>query len=361
MPILYPLARSAIFRLPPEVAHNLAIRSMAAVPRPARALLRGANRVRDERLATTLFGIRFENPVGLAAGLDKDGIAFNGFAALGFGHVEIGTITGEGQPGNPKPRMFRIPEDRALLNRMGFNNPGAAAVARELEHTPVETILGINIGKSKVTPLESAVEDYSRSVDLLAQFARYFVINVSSPNTPGLRDLQEAEPLRALVGAVVSRARAGATTVPVLVKLAPDLSDGQLEQAVGIAAEQGASGIVAVNTTLRRDGLTISPERVAELGAGGVSGAPLRQRALEVVRRIHAQVGASLPIIGVGGIFSVDDAWERIRAGASLVQLYSGLIYEGPGIVRRINRGLLGKLEEHGFRSIAEAVGSAGR
>jgi dihydroorotate dehydrogenase len=349
--------------------------------------------VDDPALATRVWGIDFPNPVGLAAGFDKAGTLFNPLAALGFGFIEIGTVTALAQPGNPRPRLFRLPTDGALLNRMGFNNPGAEAVARHLASTPAEPVLGINIGKSKVTPLDHATEDYLRSVDLLAPFARYLVINVSSPNTPGLRALQDAAPLRELVGAVVERVRevrgAGALgggggagdrmsersefgspstppppaayavdACPVLVKLAPDLSDGQIEQAVEIALEQGAAGIVATNTTVSRAGLRTAPERVEGLGLGGISGAPLRARALEVVSRIHARTGGAVPIVGVGGIASASDAWERIRAGASLVQLYTAFIYEGPGLVRRINRGLLDLMHREGFRSVAEAVGT---
>jgi dihydroorotate dehydrogenase len=219
-------------------------------------------------------------------------------------------------------------------------------------------VLGINIGKSKVAPLEQATEDYLRSVDLLAPFARYLVVNVSSPNTPGLRALQDAAPLRELVGAVVERVREVTDACPVLVKLAPDLSDAQVEQAVEIALEQGAAGIVATNTTVSRAGLRTAPERVEGMGLGGISGAPLRARALEVVSRIHARTGGAVPIVGVGGISSASDAWERIRAGASLVQIYTAFIYEGPGLVRRINRGLLDLMRRDGFRSVAEAVGT---
>jgi dihydroorotate dehydrogenase len=318
--------------------------------------------VDDPALATRVWGIDFPNPVGLAAGFDKAGTLFNPLAALGFGFVEIGTVTAEAQPGNPRPRLFRLPADGALLNRMGFNNPGAEAVAAHLAATRAEPVLGINIGKSKVAPLERATEDYLRSVDLLAPFARYLVVNVSSPNTPGLRALQDAAPLRELVGAVVGRvreARGAAGACPVLVKLAPDLSDEQVEQAVEIALERGAAGIVATNTTVSRAGLRTAPERVEGLGLGGISGAPLRARALEVVSRIHARTGGAVPIVGVGGISSASEAWERIRAGASLVQIYTAFIYEGPGLVRRINRGLLDLMRRDGFRSVAEAVGTA--
>jgi len=246
---------------------------------------------------------------------------------------------------------------------LGFNNPGADAVAARLAAPRAEPVLGINIGKSKITPLDRATDDYLRSVDLLAPYARYLVINVSSPNTPGLRALQDAEPLRELVAAVVGRVRerGGAAPCPVLVKLAPDLSDPQLEEAVQIAVEQGASGIVATNTTISRAGLRTPARRVEALGLGGISGAPVKARALEVVTRIYARTEGKLPIIGVGGIASAEDAWERIRAGASLIQLYTAFIYEGPGLVKRINRGLIARLRREGLGTLAEAVGTANR
>jgi dihydroorotate dehydrogenase len=340
----------------------MALEALAHLPAAARSALRLKSEVRDERLRSNVFGIDFPNPVGLAAGFDKSAAAFNGLAALGFGFVEIGTITAREQPGNPRPRLFRLPDDEALLNRMGFNNPGAEAVARRLASMPIETVLGVNVGKSKATPLERAVEDYAESIRLLERFARYIVINVSSPNTPGLRELQDADRLRELLRAVTRRSPSpGYTSAPVLVKLAPDLTDPQLEQAVQIAAEEGTNGIVAVNTTIAREGLRTPSERVASLGAGGISGRPVRDRARDVVERIHRQTNGRLPIIGVGGIFTVDDAWRRILAGASLIQLYTGFIYEGPSLVPRINRGIATKLGAAGFRSLAEAVGSGNR
>lgn len=315
-------------------------------------------------LGVRRWGIDFPNPVGLAAGFDKSGSAFNALGALGFGFIEIGTITAEPQPGNPVPRVFRLPADRALLNRMGFNNPGAASVAERLASTPIEPVLGINLGKSKVTPLERATEDYLRSLDLLLPHARYIVINVSSPNTPGLRGLQEAGPLRELVAAVTARARtdegvAGdGTAPPILVKLAPDLSDAQLEAAVGIAIDAGAAGIVAVNTTISRDGLETPPARIEALGPGGISGAPVAGRARDVVSRIWSMTAGSVPIIGVGGVFSGSDAWRLIRAGASLVQVYTGFVYEGPALPRMINAHILRRMRADGMSSLDEIVGA---
>jgi dihydroorotate dehydrogenase len=356
-PILYSLARSALFTLPAETAHEVVLEGLASLPLPARRALRWINEVDDPRLRSTVCGIEFPNPVGLAAGFDKSASAFNGLGALGFGFVEIGTVTANGQPGNPRPRVFRLPADSALLNRMGFNNPGAEAVAARLARTPIERIVGINIGKSKVTPLEHAVDDYVTSLELLQPFARYVVVNVSSPNTPGLRELQDAGPLRDLLLAVVARARKpGTTGVPVFVKIAPDLSDEQVDQVVDIAHDTGAAGIIATNTTVRREGLLT--RNMEALGPGGISGSPLRARAHELVARIHGRSQGNLAIIGVGGIMTPRDAWERICAGANLIQLYTGLIYEGPGIVKRINRGLLGFLDRAGMGNIREAVGS---
>lgn len=314
--------------------------------------------IEDPRLQSRLWEIDFPNPVGLAAGFDKSGRAFNALGALGFGFVEIGTITALAQPGNPRPRIFRLPRDRALLNRMGFNNPGAAALAEHLQRQPVETVLGINVGKSKVTPLERSIDDYLRSIELLERFARYLVINISSPNTPGLRELQDAGPLRELLRAVVARPVAGEKK-PVLVKLAPDLGGEQMDQAVEIALEEGISGIIAVNTTISREGLHASAQEIEALGAGGISGAPLRAKALASIARVRRTTGGAVPIIGVGGIFSADDAWNAIRAGADLVQLYTGFIYGGPGVIRQINQGLLERLEREGVRSLAEVVGTS--
>jgi len=356
---IYPFLRSALFRLDAEDAHHFAVGTLGGFEGIGRPVLRAIFDVEDPRLRSTVFGIDFPNPVGLAAGFDKDGKGFPGLSALGFGFIEIGTVTAHGQSGNPRPRLFRLPADRALLNRMGFNNPGAEEVSRTLAREPSRVVLGVNIGKSKVTPLEAALEDYLTSLELLHPFARYVVVNVSSPNTPGLRKLQEAEPLRQLLQGIVSRAKElRGPELPILVKLAPDLTDPQLDEAVEIALAAGVAGLVAVNTTISREGLRTPPDRVRELGDGGISGGPVRRRAQEVVSRIRGRTGGSVPIIGVGGIFSAEDAWRRIRAGADLVQVYTGFVYEGPSMVRRINTGLLRRLEREGFASIAEAVGT---
>jgi dihydroorotate dehydrogenase len=366
--LIYDLLRPLLFTLPAERAHaagNAALR-LALGTAPQRAAARRMLAVADPALAMERFGIRFPNPVGLAAGFDKAGETFNSLGALGFGFIEIGTVTALAQPGNPPPRLFRLPADRALLNRMGFNNPGAEAVAHQLREAAIEPVLGVNIGKSKAAPLEDAADDYLRSLEFLEPFARYVVVNVSSPNTPGLRGLQDAAPLRALLHALRARAaelaaRRGEAPRPILVKIAPDLSDPQVEEAVGIAREAGLAGIIAANTTISRQGLRTPPAEVERLGAGGISGAPVFRRAREVVSLAYRTSGGALPVVGVGGIFSGDDAWEMIRAGASLVQVYTGFVYGGPGTPRAINRGLLARLRREGMASVDEAVGAAHR
>lgn len=351
----YRLLRPLLFRLPAETAHHVgsALLAGALGTAAARAAARRAMAIQHPALRCERWGIQFPNPVGLAAGFDKAGTHFNALGALGFGFVEIGTVTAFAQPGNPHPRMFRLPADQALLNRMGFNNPGAEAVARRLAQTQIEPILGINLGKSKATPLADADDDYLRSMERLQEFAAYLVVNVSSPNTPGLRQLQDAEPLRQLLRALFSKA-----TRPLMLKIAPDLTDDQVDQATDIAADEGVSGIVATNTTTVRHGLRTPVKRLEAFGAGGISGAPVHRRALEIVARVHRRTQGALPIVGVGGIFDADQAWSFIRAGASLVQIWTGFVYGGPFTPRRINQGLVEHLERGGFRRLDEAVGS---
>ena len=319
---------------------------------------------RDLRLEQVLFGCRFSNPVGLAAGFDKNGVAAGVWDCFGFGFAEVGTVTWHGQPGNPRPRLFRLAAERAALNRMGFNNLGAEAMQRTLERQALPApgqrpaVLGINFGKSKVTPLEQAADDYAASLDCLAPLADYAVINVSSPNTPGLRDLQDATQLRRLV----ERLRRLPACPPLLVKIAPDLEDDAIDGIARLAYEEGLAGVIAVNTSLDRLGL--GRRLIAQTGRtlaeepGGLSGDPLRHRALEVIRRLRASAGPALPLIGVGGISSAEAAWERIAAGASLVQLYTGWIFEGPDLVPRVLEGLIQQLDLHGFRHLNEAIGS---
>ena len=365
---LYDLLRPLFFSLPPEPAHHAGTAALnaALLTPPQRAASRALLEVRDPALAVERFGIRFPNPVGMAAGFDKAGEAFNALGALGFGFVEIGTVTALAQPGNPQPRLFRLPADRALLNRMGFNNPGAEAVAARLRRTRIEPVLGINLGKSKAAALQDAAADYLRSLELLEPFAAYLAVNVSSPNTPGLRQLQDAAPLRELLRALRSRAgqlaaARGERPKPILLKIAPDLTDPQVEEAAGIALEEGVAGLIATNTTVSREGLRTPAAQVEGMGAGGISGAPVHRRAVEVVSLVYRTTGGRLPVVGVGGISGADDAWRMVRAGASLVQVWTGFIYRGPGIAREINRGLLDRLRREGFGALDEAVGAAHR
>lgn len=297
-----------------------------------------------EHLAVKVMGLSFASPVGLAAGLDKDAEAFNALGALGFGFVEIGTVTFEAQPGNPQPRLFRLVRDRALINRMGFNNHGAEAAAARLRvERPVGIVLGINIGKTKRVSEEDALLDYVASARLLAPFADYLVVNVSSPNTPGLRDLQAVEKLRPLLSAVrdVIREVSATRPVPLLVKIAPDLSDADVDAVADLALELGLAGIIATNTTIAREPLSTPGDEVAAIGAGGLSGAPLKRRSLAVLQRLRARVGDRLTLISAGGIENADDAWERLSAGADLIQVYTALIYEGPGLPGDLARGIV--------------------
>lgn len=349
-----------LFLLPAETAHRLAffvLRVVLGIPGLAR-LVRGLLLPRDPALQVRAFGLTFPNPVLLAAGFDKDARGVDALGALGFGAVEIGTVTSEPQVGNPKPRLFRLPADRALLNRMGFNNDGAAAVGARLSR-PRNTLVGVNIGKTKRVAESEAVADYVRCAEILGARADYFVVNVSSPNTPGLRALQAADKLRPLLVAVreaLTRARP-AQPPPLLVKIAPDLDDESLDAVADLALELGLAGIIATNTTTSREGLTTSEDVVARLGSGGISGAPLKTRSLAVLRRLRARTGGRLTLIAAGGIENADDAWERIRAGASLVQVYTGFVYAGPSFPRELTRGLAQKLRARGLSSLEQAVG----
>jgi dihydroorotate dehydrogenase len=335
--LAYPLVRRALFRLDAERAHEWTIRAVSAAPRLLGALARLTCGSPDPRLARTVAGVRWAGPVGLAAGLDKDGRAIPFWPALGFGSVEVGTVTALPQPGNPRPRLFRVPEDRALVNRMGFNNRGSAALAdrlralRERGRWPAVPV-GVNVGKSRVTPLEEAPEDYATSVRRLQGLADWFTVNVSSPNTPGLRDLQEREPLRRVLDAVL--AVAGDT--PVLLKLAPDLAPEALADAVELAWEAGARGIVATNTTIGRDGLSHDPGE-----EGGLSGAPLWPLARARIGVALQAARGRLPVIGVGGIETAAQVRELLDAGCAAVQIYTALIYAGPGLPARLHRALL--------------------
>lgn len=361
------ILRPILFRLPPESAHELALRTLSVALRPAWS--RGIAENRYGRATTgglRRFGLSFKNAVGLAAGFDKNGTAAEALAALGFGFIEVGTLTHQPQPGNPRPRLFRLPLDQALINRAGFNNHGAAAAAAYLRRHRPHCVLGINIGKSRAVPLEEAIPDYLASFDLVHPLADYIVVNVSSPNTPNLRELQRPRLLSDLLRALQQRNRevsaagteGGAHPVPLLVKIAPDLNAQELEEIVSVALETGLAGIIATNTTTSRAGLKCTPARVVEAcGQGGLSGAPLRAPSTEMIARLFQLARGRLSIIGVGGIFSASDAWEKICAGACLVQLYTGFIYEGVGVASRINDGLDEILEREGFHLLDDAVG----
>jgi dihydroorotate dehydrogenase len=318
-------------KVDPERAHRLGFRAVRAA-RPVLARRRTPGR------PVTAMGLTFPNVLGLAAGFDKNAVGIDALGALGFGHVEVGTVTGEPQPGNEKPRLFRLTADRAVVNRMGFNNDGAEAVAARLaaRGRRERPVLGVNIGKSKVVPEDEAVRDYEKSARLLAPHADYLVVNVSSPNTPGLRNLQAVEKLEPILRAV----RAVAGDVPLLVKIAPDLTDDDVLAVADLATAIDLDGIIATNTTISRDGLASTPEQVQAVGAGGLSGRPLTDRSLAVLRLLRERVGDSLTLIGVGGITTVDDARARLDAGADLLQGYTAFIYEGPGWPRRILRGV---------------------
>ena len=356
---MYARLKPFLFRSDPERVHERAMGGLAwAGEHPgALRLVSAACSVRDPRLTTPAFGLTFPNPLGLAAGFDKNAIAVPTWAALGFGFVEVGSITAHAQPGNPRPRLFRLPDDAALVNRLGFNNEGAAAVALRLralkQAGPLSVPLGVNIGKSKVTPLENAPEDYLNSLGKLWPWADYFVINVSSPNTPGLRALQERERLTDLLAAI-QNFRTSQPAKPVLLKVAPDLSDHELADIAELAVNYELSGLVATNTTVLRRGLSTPFDET-----GGLSGRPLKARSLAVLHFLKS-LGTGLPLVSVGGISSVDDVLARFGAGAVLVQLYTSLVYEGPFLLRRLNRELLGRLEQRGA-TLAELVTSASR
>ena len=303
-------------------------------------------------------GLHFAHPVGLAAGFDKNATAYEALAALGFGFVEVGTVTGQGQPGNPKPRLFRLPADRALINRMGFNNLGARVVATHLTG-PRSVPLGVNIGKTKIVSEENAASDYVESTRLLGPLADYLVVNVSSPNTPGLRNLQTVELLRPLLAAVKAELAKHTPRRPLLVKIAPDLNDADIDAIADLALELELDGIIATNTTISRSGLRSSSADVEACGAGGLSGAILKARSLEVLERLYARVGKRLTLISVGGIETAEDAWARLAAGASLVQIYTGFVYGGPLVVWSLQRGLARRLAASPYASLADLVGSA--
>jgi dihydroorotate dehydrogenase len=353
---MYALLRPLLFRLDPEQAHNLtlALVKYAGDFPVARRLLSAMFEVTDPRLEVEAFGIKFKNPVGLAAGYDKNGIAVNGLGCLGFGHVEVGTATLHPQTGNPRPRVHRVPEARALINSMGFPNDGVEAMQGKWRTAASRVRVGINLGKSKDTPLERAAEDYCALLRQVHGCADYVALNVSSPNTPGLRQLHARAAMEGLLKAVTEVRDSLTPRVPLLVKIAPDLSEREIDDVLTAMITCGADGIIATNTTLSREGV---PEYATYL-AGGLSGAPLRAQATEIIRYIARRTEGRLPIVGVGGVASAADALEKLRAGAHLVQVYTGLVYAGPGLVRQINAGLLRACEAERVKSVGELVGT---
>lgn len=352
--------KSLLARLDPETTHRLASRTMRAlVALPGgRRLLRALTGRPDPCLRVHALGLSFPSPLGVAAGVDKDASWFGALGALGFGFVEVGTVTALAQEGNNRPRVFRILSRRALLNRMGFPNAGAEAIAARLSRRTGGPVIGVNVGKGRVTPLEQAPQDYRAAVRATSPFCDYVAINVSSPNTPGVRDLQSPESLREVVAAVRDGLADAGVERPVLVKLSPDLADEQLDELADLALELGLDGIVAVNTTLDRGGVG-DRQGIADVQGGGVSGAPLKRRALEVLERLRARVGDRLVLVSVGGIENAEDTWERIRAGATLVQGYTGFVYGGPAWPRHINRELARRVRAAGASSVQELVGTA--
>ncbi|MFD0586687.1 quinone-dependent dihydroorotate dehydrogenase [Paenibacillus sp. GCM10027627] len=357
------LLKPIFFKLDPEKAHHLVIDGLASGSRVpgATSIMNAMYGVSESpELSTELLGLRFPHPVGLAAGLDKNGVAADGFSSIGFGFAEVGTVTPKGQEGNEQPRLFRLPPDEALINRMGFNNLGVDAMASHLAKRKIHRIpIAVNIGKNKVTPNELAHEDYKACIKALYRYGDFFVVNISSPNTQGLRDLQHGDELKKLLGTVMNEVKAQAAAAKskpksVLVKIAPDMSGDQLEHTVATIVESGVAGIIATNTTLSREGLKHENGRES----GGLSGKPLRDRSTEVISAVYKQTGGRLPIIGSGGIFTAQDAYDKIRAGASLVEIYTALIYKGPGLLRELTEGLKECLRKDGYRNIAEAVGA---
>jgi dihydroorotate dehydrogenase len=337
------LLKPVLFLFDPEKAHHITftlIRFAYSIPGMA-TLFRSLYTVNDKRLERKVFGLTFPNPVGLAAGMDKDAKLVDEFGDLGFGFVEIGTLTPKAQPGNDKPRLFRLVEDEAIINRMGFNNQGAATAAKRLKKRKSNVIVGGNIGKNKATPNEEAVKDYELAFEALYDYVDYFVVNVSSPNTPNLRALQEKEPLKELLKAVKKKNQQKIKPKPILLKIAPDLTEGQLDDIIEIVKETGIEGVIATNTTIDRSGLKTEKARIDEIGMGGLSGKPLREKSTAVIRYLVQKSDNTIPVIGVGGIHNAEDALEKLNAGAVLVQLYTGFIYEGPALIKEINKAIL--------------------
>ena len=358
---MYRLMRTILFFFPAETVHHIAcffLRLLMALPLIGYLVRRQLKPSRELRVQA--FGREFPSPIGIAAGFDKNGHYFDALLGLGFGCVEVGTVTGVGQDGNPKPRLFRLKADRAIINRMGFNNYGADALAGRLAHRRKRLgVIGANIGKTKLVEEEFAIADYVKSARAVAPYADYLTVNVSSPNTPNLRDLQAVEKLRPLLSAVKEAiAEVCDKPIPLLVKIAPDLADSDVIEVAKMALELKLDGIIATNTTISRAGLASASEVVEAIGAGGLSGPPVAARSLEVLRLLRREVGDKVTLISVGGIETADQVWERLAAGATLIQVYTGFIYEGPGLANRLNQGLLGLLREQGYSSVIQHVGT---
>lgn len=335
--------RPILFLFDPERIHHFTfalLHGMGKVPGFC-FFLKLLFELEDKKLERNILGLHFKNPIGLAAGFDKDARLIDELAGFGFGFIEIGTLTPKSQSGNGKPRLFRLPKDEAIINRMGFNNEGVLAAVERLKKRKSKVIVGGNIGKNKTTPNENAFEDYNYCFEALFPYVDYFVVNVSSPNTPNLRALQEKEPLKKLLSQVKALSLAKPSPKPILLKIAPDLTVEQLDDVIEILKETKTDGVIATNTTIAREGLTISNEDVLAIGTGGLSGKPLSKKSNEVISYLRKQLGSGYPIIGVGGIMSIEDALEKMKAGADLVQIYTGFIYEGPGFVKQINKSLL--------------------
>ena len=344
---MYKIIRNILFLFDPEKVHYFTaflIKSMLKIP-GMKFIWTKLYLVKDVRLEKTVFGIKFENPVGLAAGFDKNATMYNDLSYCGFGFIEVGTVTPKGQPGNEKPRLFRLKDDQGIINRMGFNNDGVKIAIENLKKKKTKIIIGGNIGKNKITSNENALNDYVYAFNELFDYVDYFVVNVSSPNTPNLRELQEKEPLKQLLVEIKRHNSLKAQPKPILLKIAPDLTNEQLDDIIEIVDEIKLDGIIATNTTISRDNLThTSSQKIESIGAGGLSGIPVKNRSTEVIRYLSNKSNKSFPIIGVGGIHSAEDALEKIEAGADLLQLYTGFIYEGPALVKRINKAILHKL-----------------
>lgn len=351
------IVRPLLFSLPTETAHEIGLQTLrfGLGAEFARNFARG--RAEAESFGLRRFGLTFKNPLGMAAGFDKNGMVVNQLAALGFGFVEIGTVTFYPQKGNEKPRLFRLPPDYALINRLGFNNDGTRQVVARLKKIQPNCVLGVNIGKNKDVTNEEAIENYLQSFDLAHEVADYITVNVSSPNTPNLRELQRADSLEDLLSALQKR-NEELSAKPLLVKIAPDLSEAEIEAITDICRRKNLAGIIATNTTVSRENLKTNSLKVAKIGAGGLSGKPLRERSDEVIRQIYRYSKGNLPIIGVGGVFSAEDAFEKIASGACLVQSYTGFIYQGFSFAADVNSGLARILKEKGFKNLDEAVGT---